>query len=95
MIGQALMFYFGKTQIMNHYMQLIMDRADKFPDKYPSVFAFNTFFFGKLKKEGYASVRRWTKKVFIFCSAFFVSNVVERSLILATLTHLFFANGTD
>lgn len=51
---------------MNFYMHLIMQRAKEEPGEYPAVFAHNTFFWGKLRKEGYASVRRWTRKVDIF-----------------------------
>lgn len=33
---------------------------------FPSVHAFNTFFFTKLKAAGYQAVKRWTKKVDVF-----------------------------
>lgn len=33
---------------------------------FPSVHAFNTFFFTKLKTAGYQAVKRWTKKVDVF-----------------------------
>lgn len=32
----------------------------------PDCYAFNTFFYPKIKKEGHSSVKRWTKKVDIF-----------------------------
>lgn len=42
-------------------MNLIMERGKK--DKFPSVYAFNTFFYPKLISSGHASLKRWTKKV--------------------------------
>ena len=34
-----------------------------FPRKRPHLFVFSSFFHTKLRKEGYDSIRRWTKKV--------------------------------
>lgn len=51
-------------EVINFYMNLIMERGQK--DNYPAVYAFSTFFYPKLSKDGYQSVRRWTKKVDIF-----------------------------
>uniref|UniRef100_A0A674HSY2 SUMO specific peptidase 1 n=1 Tax=Taeniopygia guttata TaxID=59729 RepID=A0A674HSY2_TAEGU len=51
-------------EIINFYMNLLMERSK---DKdLPTVHAFNTFFFTKLKTAGYQAVKRWTKKVDIF-----------------------------
>lgn len=52
-------------EVINFYMNLLMDRSEK-KDSYPRVYAFNTFFYSKLSKSGYHSVRRWTKKVDLF-----------------------------
>ncbi|XP_057664560.1 uncharacterized protein LOC130898947 [Diorhabda carinulata] len=51
-------------EVINFYMNLIMERA-KHP-KWPKAYAFNTFFYPKLLKDGHQSLRRWTKKVDIF-----------------------------
>ncbi|RLV63485.1 hypothetical protein DV515_00018224 [Chloebia gouldiae] len=52
------------SSIINFYMNLLMERSK---DKdLPTVHAFNTFFFTKLKTAGYQAVKRWTKKVDIF-----------------------------
>ncbi|XP_063877113.1 uncharacterized protein LOC135109616 isoform X4 [Scylla paramamosain] len=52
-------------EVINFYMNLLMERSQK-NDRYPRVYAFNTFFYPKLSKSGYHSVRRWTKKVDLF-----------------------------
>ncbi|KAJ7317685.1 hypothetical protein JRQ81_003847 [Phrynocephalus forsythii] len=51
-------------EIINFYMNLLMERSKQ--KGLPTVHAFNTFFFTKLKTAGYAAVKRWTKKVDIF-----------------------------
>jgi sentrin-specific protease 1 len=43
-----------------------MDRAKKYPENYPKIHVFNTFFFHMLETKGYKGVRRWTKKFDIF-----------------------------
>ena len=56
-------------QVINAYMSLLTRRAsspDSAPDKRPRLFLFNTFFFSKLQSDGYASVRRWSKKTDLF-----------------------------
>lgn len=50
--------------VINFYMNLIIERGKS--SKFPSVHCFNTFFYPKLIKDGYTSLRRWTKKVDIF-----------------------------
>nr|CAB3265968.1 sentrin-specific protease 1 [Phallusia mammillata] len=52
-------------EVINFYMELIVERS-KVTDNLPSAHAMNTFFYPKLSKQGYKSVRRWTKKVDIF-----------------------------
>ncbi|XP_063300860.1 sentrin-specific protease 1-like isoform X1 [Pelobates fuscus] len=50
-------------EIINFYMNLLVERSKK--KCFPTVHAFNTFFYPKLKN-GYQAVKRWTKKVDIF-----------------------------
>lgn len=51
-------------EIMNFYFEMLMARSKE--DDYLSVHSFNTFFYPKLINSGYASLRRWTKRVDIF-----------------------------
>ncbi|EGT51593.1 hypothetical protein CAEBREN_10473 [Caenorhabditis brenneri] len=51
--------------IINYYLQLICDRSVQNPE-YPKTYAFNTFFYTNIITKGYASVKRWTRKVDIF-----------------------------
>uniref|UniRef100_A0A8D1VPK5 SUMO specific peptidase 1 n=1 Tax=Sus scrofa TaxID=9823 RepID=A0A8D1VPK5_PIG len=51
-------------EIINFYMNMLMERSKE--KGMPSVHAFNTFFFTKLKTAGYQAVKRWTKKVDVF-----------------------------
>ncbi|KAM9342902.1 sentrin-specific protease 1 [Pholidichthys leucotaenia] len=51
-------------EVINFYMNLLVERS-KDPSL-PSVNTFNTFFFSKLRRNGYSAVRRWTKKMDIF-----------------------------
>ncbi|KAJ1921196.1 SUMO1 sentrin specific peptidase 1 [Mycoemilia scoparia] len=53
-------------EVINFYMQLIVERSKDSSKELPSIHAFNTFFYTKLSKEGYSRVRRWTRKVSIF-----------------------------
>lgn len=50
--------------VINFYMNLLVDRNQT--QGYPALYAFNTFFYTKLKSGGYRSVRRWTKAVNLF-----------------------------
>ncbi|KAJ1954508.1 SUMO1 sentrin specific peptidase 1 [Dipsacomyces acuminosporus] len=52
-------------EVINFYMQLIVSRSEQNP-ALPKVHAFNTFFYSKLKEQGYASVRRWTRRIRLF-----------------------------
>lgn len=51
-------------EIINFYFNLLMERSNQ--QGKVKVHAFNSFFYPKLIKSGYASLRRWTKKVDIF-----------------------------
>lgn len=51
-------------EVINNYMDMLIQRGQS--KEYPSVYAFNTFFYPKLSSSGYASVKRWTKKVDLF-----------------------------
>ncbi|KAI9482462.1 hypothetical protein BX667DRAFT_494360 [Coemansia mojavensis] len=52
-------------EVINFYMQLIIDRSQKTP-VLPRVHAFNTFFYSTLSEKGYARVRRWTRRIKLF-----------------------------
>ncbi|KAJ2342155.1 hypothetical protein GGF43_005999, partial [Coemansia sp. RSA 2618] len=52
-------------EVINFYMQLIIDRSHRTP-ALPKIHAFNTFFFSTLSDSGYARVRRWTRRVKLF-----------------------------
>ncbi|XP_036025533.1 sentrin-specific protease 2-like [Onychomys torridus] len=51
-------------EVINFYMNLLMERNQN--EGYPSVHAFNTFFYPKFKCGGYRSVKRWTQAVNLF-----------------------------
>ncbi|XP_067833033.1 sentrin-specific protease 1, partial [Heptranchias perlo] len=51
-------------EVINFYMNLLVVRGKT--RALPTVHAFNTFFFPKVKSDGYQAVKRWTKKVDIF-----------------------------
>ncbi|CAI2348889.1 unnamed protein product [Caenorhabditis sp. 36 PRJEB53466] len=51
--------------IVNYYMQLICQRSVE-NSNYPKIYAFNSFFYTNIIEKGYASVKRWTRKVDIF-----------------------------
>ncbi|XP_027041472.1 sentrin-specific protease 1-like [Pocillopora damicornis] len=51
-------------EIINFFFNLIMERSNQQGNV--KVHAFNSFFYPKLIKSGYASLKRWTKKVDIF-----------------------------
>lgn len=53
-------------EVINFYMNVVMDRNSKDPSL-PKVFVFNTFFFPMLLDKGYERVKKWTRKVDIFC----------------------------
>uniref|UniRef100_A0A224Z0T5 Sentrin-specific protease 1 n=1 Tax=Rhipicephalus zambeziensis TaxID=60191 RepID=A0A224Z0T5_9ACAR len=51
-------------EVVNFYMNLLMQRSEK--EGSPRVYAFNTFFFPKLAKNGHAALKRWTRTVDLF-----------------------------
>ena len=55
---------YSSFQIINFYMNLLMDRGEK--DGKAKVYAFNTFFYPKILSGGQPAVKRWTRKVDIF-----------------------------
>ena len=55
-------------EVINFYMNLLIERGKS--DNYPSVYAFNTFFYPKLDQNGYDSLKRWTRKVDVFAHDF-------------------------
>uniref|UniRef100_A0A803XK66 Ubiquitin-like protease family profile domain-containing protein n=1 Tax=Meleagris gallopavo TaxID=9103 RepID=A0A803XK66_MELGA len=57
-------FQWLNDEVINFYMNLLMERGKK--ENYPSVYAFNTFFYPKLLSEGYRAVKRWTRNVNLF-----------------------------
>ncbi|KHJ80205.1 hypothetical protein OESDEN_20124 [Oesophagostomum dentatum] len=52
-------------EVINFYLQLVCERSTKAKDL-PKTYAFNTFFYANISTKGYASVKRWTRKVDIF-----------------------------
>lgn len=54
--------------IINFYLNLLMERSKiRRLDGYPKVYAFNTYFIGRLLSTGgYSNVKRWTRTVDIF-----------------------------
>ncbi|KAI8324382.1 Senp1 covalent complex with sumo-2 [Martensiomyces pterosporus] len=58
-------------EVINFYMQLIVSRSEQNP-ALPKVHAFNTFFYSTLRDQGYARVRRWTRRVNLFEKDMFI-----------------------
>ena len=52
-------------EIINFYFELMHQRS-KENSNLPKIHIFNTFFYPKLKSNGYAAIKRWTRKVDIF-----------------------------
>ncbi|XP_055327636.1 sentrin-specific protease 1-like isoform X2 [Paramacrobiotus metropolitanus] len=53
-------------EVANFYLEMIVDRALRHPEKYPKVYTYNTFFYTTLVNKAFDGVKRWTKKVDIF-----------------------------
>lgn len=51
-------------EVVNFYMNLLMQRSQK--EGFPTVYAFNTFFYPKLVQGGHAALKRWTRTVDLF-----------------------------
>jgi sentrin-specific protease 1 len=49
--------------VINFYMELLMQRGKL--ENYPSVYAFNTFFYLTLLSGGHDEVKSWTQKVLL------------------------------
>lgn len=54
-------------EVINYYGELIMQRAKENNTGYPNIHCFSTFFYPTLTKQGYQSVRRWTKRAKVPC----------------------------
>jgi hypothetical protein len=54
------------NEVINFYLQMISECSET-KDEWPSVYAFNTFFYGSLQSYGHCGVKRWTRKVDLFC----------------------------
>ncbi|KAI9260741.1 hypothetical protein BDA99DRAFT_439783 [Phascolomyces articulosus] len=52
-------------EIINFYMELIAVRSQS-DENLPNVHCYSTFFCSTLRDQGYAKVRRWTKRIDIF-----------------------------
>lgn len=52
-------------EVINFYMNMLMERS-RTQSTLPSVYAFNTFFYPKLRASGYSAVKRWTRRMDIF-----------------------------
>ncbi|XP_060054543.1 sentrin-specific protease 2 isoform X3 [Erinaceus europaeus] len=57
-------YHWLNDEVINFYMNLLMERNKK--QGYPTLHAFSTFFYPKLKSGGYQAVKRWTKGVNLF-----------------------------
>ena len=62
-----------KDKVINFYMNLLVERNEN--QSYPALHAFSTFFYPKLKHNGYSSVKRWTRGI----------NLFEKELILVPI----------
>lgn len=52
-------------EVINFYFELLLQRS-KGNAKLPKIHIFNTFFYPKLKSNGFSAIKRWTRKVDIF-----------------------------
>lgn len=53
-------------EIINFYMNMLVDRSEKSEGNLPKVYTFNTFFYPTLIKDGYSRLKRWTRKIDLF-----------------------------
>lgn len=51
--------------IINFYFAMLVDRSEK-NENLPKVYSFSTFFYERLRNEGFKGVQRWTKRVDVF-----------------------------
>ena len=57
--------YYVSIQVVNFYLQMIAERSSN-SGSLVNVYAFDTYFFGKVEKGGHSSVKSWTKTVSVF-----------------------------
>ncbi|SPP88648.1 uncharacterized protein LOC117590320 isoform X2 [Drosophila guanche] len=50
-------------EVINFYMNMIIERSEQKAGILPSVYAMNTFFMSRLLKDGFSAVKRWTRKI--------------------------------
>ncbi|BFG01438.1 uncharacterized protein DMAD_01189 [Drosophila madeirensis] len=50
-------------EVINFYMNLIIERSEQKAGILPSVYAMNTFFLSRLLDGGFSAVRRWTRRI--------------------------------
>jgi len=53
-------------EVINFYMQMIVERSSSNESGWPKVYATNTFFYPKLMQSGHSALKRWTRKIDIF-----------------------------
>ncbi|KAH8292512.1 hypothetical protein KR054_011176, partial [Drosophila jambulina] len=53
-------------EVINFYMNLLIERSEQREGELPSVYAMNTFFLQRLTLSGHAGVSRWTRRVDLF-----------------------------
>ncbi|XP_077295563.1 uncharacterized protein LOC143917836 [Arctopsyche grandis] len=53
-------------EVINFYMNLIMERSQNKKNDLPKVYSMNTFFYPRLMESGHSALKRWTRKVDIF-----------------------------
>lgn len=51
--------------IINFYFAMLVDRSEK-NENLPKVYSFSTFFYERLRNEGFKGVQRWTRRVDVF-----------------------------
>ena len=52
--------------VINHYLEMIKERAEGDKKRYRSVYSFSSHLYPTLKDKGYSGVWRWTRKVDLF-----------------------------
>ena len=50
-------------EVINYYISMLVERSKNTDTR---TYAFTTFFYPKLAKDGYSTLRRWTRKVDLF-----------------------------
>lgn len=52
-------------EVINFYMNLIMERSQNKKSNLPKVYSMNTFFYPRLMESGHSALKRWTRKVYL------------------------------